>query len=231
MALHGFTDEAEEEYLRALALFEGERDVPQLFPVLRGLAGFHGYRAEFDKAAPAAARSWPGRRPGRPEHARRRATDGRHRPRVHERPQGRLEHLEEGIECFESQRQGAHRFQLGANPGIACQHDRGTHPVAAGVPPIAALQRANRAVALATELQHPFTMAYALFHTGFLHLFRQEPEPMRDRAVGAVDVADEYELQIWRALGTVLLGAARTELGHSNEGLAEISEGWRSTRV
>jgi len=50
--------------------------------------------------------------------------------------------------------------------------------------PDRALARANRAVTLATELEHPFTLAYALFHTGFLHLWRREPELARDRAVG-----------------------------------------------
>jgi hypothetical protein len=48
---------------------------------------------------------------------------------------------------------------------------------------------------------------------------------VRDRAVGVVDVADEHDLQIWRALGTCLLGAAKTGLGRSEEGLAEIGEG------
>jgi len=48
---------------------------------------------------------------------------------------------------------------------------------------------------------------------------------MRDRAVGVLDVADEHDLQIWRALGTCLLGAAKTGLGRSEEGLAEIRDG------
>jgi hypothetical protein len=48
---------------------------------------------------------------------------------------------------------------------------------------------------------------------------------MRDRAVGVLDVADEHDLEIWRALGTCLLGAAKTGLGRSEEGLTEIGEG------
>src|SRR6266542_3326572 len=32
MAIHGYTREVEEEYGRALELFEGQREVPQLFP-------------------------------------------------------------------------------------------------------------------------------------------------------------------------------------------------------
>jgi tetratricopeptide (TPR) repeat protein len=78
---------------------------------------------------------------------------------------------------------------------------------------------------LATELEHPFTLAYALFHTGFLHLWRREPELVRDRAVSVLDVADECDLRIWSALGSCLLGAAKTVLGNSEPGLADIRDG------
>jgi hypothetical protein len=91
--------------------------------------------------------------------------------------------------------------------------------------PDRALERAERAVTLATELEHPFTLAYALFHNGFLRLWRRELELVRERAIGVQDVADEHDLQIWRALGSVLLGAAKTGLGRADEGLAEIRDG------
>ena len=137
---------------------------------------------------------------------------------------GGLEHLDRGIEYFESQRQKSRRFQIGANAGVVSYTTSALTLWQRGFPD-RAVERANRAVTLATELRHPFTMAYALFHTGFLHLWRREPELMRDRAVGALDVADEYDLQIWTALGAVLLGAAKTALGRVDEGLAEIREG------
>ena len=225
MGLHGLTDEVEDEYRRALALFEGEHEVPQLFPVLRGLASLHGFRAEFDKAMPVSN-----------ELLRLAEAQDSQSMRVDAHLlvgvglaftgdlEGGLKHLEDGIKCFESQRHASHRFQLGANPGVACYTTAALVGWERGFPD-RALERANRAVTLGNELQHPFSMAYALYHTGFLHLFRQEPEPMRDRAVGVIDVADEYELPIWRALGTVLLGAARVDLGQFDRGLDEIHDG------
>ncbi len=51
MAVNGYTQEVEDAYTGALELFEGQRELPQLFPVLRGLATFYNYRAEFDKGA------------------------------------------------------------------------------------------------------------------------------------------------------------------------------------
>ena len=225
MVFHGFTQEVEEEYARALELFEGERDLPQLFPVLRGLATFHQYSADFERSAELGREIL---------HLAEAQDDASMRVDGHlvvgsslgfmDDLEGGLEHLDRGIEYFESQGQGSRRFQVGANPGVASYTTSALLLWLRGFPD-RAVDRANRAVTLATELRHPFTMAYALFHTGFLHLWRREPELMRDRAVGVLDVADEYDLQIWTALGAVLLGAAKTALGRADEGLAEIREG------
>ena len=225
MAIHGYTREVEEAYARALELFEGERELPQLFPVLRGLASFYNYRAEFEKGAQvgreilrmAEVQDDPSMR-----------VDGYlvlgSSLALQHDLHGGLEHLDRAIAWFESQGHRSRQFRLGNNPGVACFTVSALVLWMLGFPD-RALERATHAVTLATELEHPFTLAYALFHTGFLHLWRREPELVRDRAVGVLDVADEHDLQIWRALGTCLLGAAKTGLGRSEEGLREIREG------
>jgi predicted ATPase len=225
MAIHGYTREVEDAYARALELFEGEEELPELFPVLRGLASFYNYRAEFDKGAEVGRKIL-------------------HLADVQDDPSmqvdghlvlgsslalqrdlhGGLEHLDKAIASFESQGHRSRRFRLGNNPAVACLTTSAFTLWLLGYPD-RALDRADRAITLATELKHPFTLAYALFHTGFLHLWRREPELVRDRAVGVMDVADEHDLQIWRALGTFLLGAAKTGLGRSEEGLADIRDG------
>jgi predicted ATPase/class 3 adenylate cyclase len=224
MAINGYTQEVEEAYTRALALFEGQRERPQLFPVLRGLATFYNYRAEFDKGAEvgreilhlADVQNDPSMR------ADGHLVLGSSLALQHDL-HGGLDHLDKAIASFESERHRPRRFRLGNNPGVASFTTSALTLWMLGFPD-RARERAIRAVALATELE-PFSLAYALFHTGFLHLWRREPELMRDRAVGVLDVADEHDLQIWRALGTCLLGAAKTGLGHSEEGLSEIREG------
>jgi predicted ATPase/class 3 adenylate cyclase len=226
MALHGYTEQVEQDYAGALELFEGKRDLPQLFPVLRGLASFYNYRADFEKSVEvgreilrlADAQDDPAMRVD--GHLVVGASIG-----FRDDLQGGLDHLERGIAIFEAQRHHApSRFRLGANPGVISYTTSALTLWQLGFPD-RAVERAHRAVTLANELRHPFTMAYALFHTGFLHLWRREPELVRDRAVGVVDVADEYDLQIWRALGTILLGAAKTGLGHIEEGEAGIQQG------
>ena len=224
MAIHGYTQEVEDAYARAIELYEGEQ-LPQLFPVLRGLASFYTYRGEFDKAAQL------GREILRLADAQDDASmrvDGHmvigssmsFMGDLH----GGVEEMDKAVALSESQGARARRYRLGNESGVAALTTSGLTLWLLGFPD-RALERAHRAVARATALEHPFTLAYALFHTGFLHLWRREPEHLRDRAVGVLDVAEEYDLEIWRAVGAVLLGAAKTGLGREEEGAAEISEG------
>jgi predicted ATPase/class 3 adenylate cyclase len=225
MAVHGYTHEVELAYTRAIELLEGQQEMRQLFPVLRGLASFYNYRAEFEKGAQV----------GR-EILKLADTQGDRTMRVdghlvlgssvalQRDLRAGLEQLEQGIASFESAGRHSQRFRLGNYAAVSCFTTSALILWMLGFPD-RALERANRAVALATELEHPSTLAYALFHTGFLHLWRREPQLVLARSVGVLDVGEEHDLQIWRALGTALLGAAKTALGRPEEGLAQVSEG------
>src|SRR5439155_1639291 len=118
MAMDGYTQEVEDAYIRALELFEEQRDFPQLFPVLRGLATFYNYRAEFDKGAElgqeilrlADAQNDTGMR------ADGHLVLGSSLALQHDL-HGGLDHLDEAIASFESERHRPRRFRLGNNPG------------------------------------------------------------------------------------------------------------------
>ena len=211
LARHGYTNEVEQAYIGALAQFEEEQEPPELLPILRGLASFYNLRGEFAKGAHV------GREILRLAEAQEDASmrvDGHlvlgSSLAMHYDLRGGLDHLDKAIACFEAQHKPVRRFGLGNNPGVAALTTSALTLWMLGYPD-RALVRANRAVALATDLEHPFTLAYTLFHTGFLHLWRREPELARDRAVSALDIADEHDLRIWMALGSCLL-AARTPL-------------------
>jgi predicted ATPase/class 3 adenylate cyclase len=224
MAIKGYTPEVEQAHTRALELFEG-RQFPQLFPVLRSLATFYNFRAEFDKGAQV------GRdilRLAEQQNDTSMLVDGHlvlganlaFLSHLH----AGLEHLDKAIGYFRSEPYRSRPFGLGNNPGVACFTTSAFILWLLGYPD-RALKRANDAVALATDLEHPFSLAYALFHSGFLHLWRREPGLVRDRAVGVLQVAEDHDFQIWRAVGTCLLGAANAGLGQSGQGLAQIRQG------
>src|SRR5438093_3639344 len=135
MAVNGYTQEVEEAYTRALRLFEAERELPQLFPVLRGLASFYNYRAEFDKGAEV------GREILRLADAQNDASmyvDGHlvlgSSLALQHDLHGGLDHLDKAIASFESRRHRPRPFRLGNNPGVASLHDLGPHPVDARLP-------------------------------------------------------------------------------------------------
>lgn len=135
-----------------------------------------------------------------------------------------LEHLDKAIAYFRSGPYPAGRYRIGNNPGVVCLTTSAFFLWILGHPD-RALQRADEAIDLATGLDHPFTLAYGLFHAGYLHLWRREADLVRDRAERLLRLVAEHDFPIWRALGTCLLGAADTAMGQVSEGLARVRQG------
>jgi predicted ATPase/class 3 adenylate cyclase len=226
LAIKGYTPEVEEAYTRALELSEGQGEIPQLFPVLRGLSSYYMYRAEFDKGVQIGQRLL--------ELAESRDDDDL---RIHgylvlgsntgfrDGYQDGLEILNKGIALFERVQQSLRPFQLGNNPGIVCYSTSALLLWFLGFPD-QAVERADRAIELAIELKHPFTMAYALFHTGTFHMWRGEMELAQERAQALLELAEQYGFQIWGSLATMLLGAVQVALSQTEDGLAEIEQGF-----
>ena len=226
LAIKGYTSEVEEAYTRALKLSEGQGEIPQLFPVLRGLSSYYMYRAEYNKGAQIGERILALAESSDDDHLRLHAClvlganigfrDGYREG---------LDILDKGIALFEREQHSLRPFQLGSNPGIVCYTTSAFFLWWLGFPD-RAVERADRAIELAAELNHPFTMAYALFHTGTLHMWRGEMELARQRAQAMLAVAGEHGFQIWESLATMLLGATQVALGQPQEGLAKIEQGF-----
>ena len=224
LALKGYTQEVEDAYTRALELCEGQGEIPQLLPVLRGLSSFYLYRAEFEKGA----------RIGEQILALAETNDdvgmrveghlllGANLAMLNDLKSG-LEHLEQGIAGYDPERHRPGRFQLGNNPGVVCLTTSALLLWMLGFPD-RARGRANEAIGLSTRLNHPSSTAYAEFHAGLIHLWIRENELAHGHAQTVLDIAEQYEFEIWRVVGSCLRGAALAGLGSADEGLAMIEE-------
>jgi tetratricopeptide (TPR) repeat protein len=217
-----YTQEAEQAYTRALELCEQEGETPQLFPILRGLSIFYEFRAEFEKSYQMGERILT-----LGEHL----DDAGMRVEGHLRlgtnlanPRGGLVHLDQALAEYDPNRYRSGRFRLGADPGVACLTTSALLLWMLGFPDRAG-KRASDAIALAQQLDRPFSVTYALFHNGLLHLWLRELEIARARAEALLEVAENYEFQVWSAVGTCLNGAALAGLGSAEEGLALIRRG------
>ena len=223
--LRGYAAEAEDIYAEALAIVKDHGEVPQLFPVLRTLASFHGFRGEFGKGVKYANEIL---RLADAEGNASMHVDGELLLGIHTGFGGDLEgglgHLDTAIRSFESGGYQPRRLRLGLDPRVSGLTTSGFFLWLLGYPD-QAVERADRAVARATAFDHPYSLAYALYHSGFLHLWRREPELVRDRAAASLRVAETANLPVWRALATCLVGAATSALGRPDEGVRQIADG------
>lgn len=225
LALRGYTDEVEQLYRDALALTEASGSVPKRLPVLRSLASFYLYRAEIDKTA----------------------AIGREMLELAEQQgdtslevEGHLiigpalaflgevrvglDHLDRAIALFDPKRDGHARLRLGPNPGVAAGAVAGLLYWLFGFPDTAA-RRAAGAIELATELGHPYSLAYATYHVAVLDLWSGRVDVAHERATGVLKIAEEHDYPIWRAIGLILQGVTAVVLGDPESGLARTEEG------
>jgi predicted ATPase/class 3 adenylate cyclase len=219
------TNEVERAYTRALQLIEEQGEIPHLFPVLRGLARYYGYRTEYEKAI----------RMGeyildvadQLDDADMRVvgylTLGSNYSFSKDLSLG-LEYLEQGIAHYVPHRLGPSRHGFGSDSGVACYITSCMILWMLGFPD-QALQRATETVSLTQRLNHPFSTAYALFHTGLLYLWTGDYERAEAFARQLNDLLEDYDLAIWKAVGACLHGAVLAALGRHERGLNQIRWG------
>ena len=225
MAIKGYTQEVENAYNKALELCKEYGEIPQLFPVLRALASFYVYRGDFEKGVKIAEQIL---------NLSKRIDDmiikveghlimGYNLAFIGDLTSG-LEHLEEAIAGYDPNHQRSKSFRFGTNPGITGLTTSGLLLWMKGFPD-KALQRTDKSIELAERLNHPFSAAYALFHSGLLHLWRGEMDLVHNRAQAVLKIAGKHEFLIWEAVATCLEGVALAGMGDAENGLIKISMG------
>ncbi|MGH7850737.1 MAG: ATP-binding protein [Thermodesulfobacteriota bacterium] len=225
MAIKGPSTEVEEAYTRALELCQGEGEIPQLFPVLRGLSSYYIYVGDFEKGVQMGEQILilAERQDDSNMRVEGHLVLGYNLAFLRDLNLG-LDHLDKGIANFNPDQRSLSRFRQGNNAGVACYTTSALVSWMLGFPDNA-LKRASSAVDIATNLNHPYSLAYALFHAGLLHLWRREVELVQDRARAVIHIAEKHDFQVWRAVAICLHGAALAGMGHSVEGLTQFSQG------
>ncbi|HEX5450837.1 MAG TPA: hypothetical protein VFW86_00475, partial [Candidatus Limnocylindrales bacterium] len=225
MATRGLTPEVAAALEQVLSLFErGDQDRQQYW-VLRGLANVYMLRTEFGKSRELGRRILDlGEQEDDPNiridgHLIIGATSAFDGDLV-----AGLEHLDAAIGLFGPSPARTFGSRIGNDPRVASLTTSAFTLWLAGQPDTA-LEHANAAIDLAGQLDHPYTLAYARFHAGLLHWWRREPGLALERALGLLEIADEYDFRIWAAVGACLQGAAQVGLGQVETGLARAGEG------
>lgn len=223
MAARGYADpEVHRTWSRARELCELIGDRAGLFKTLIGLWNYHWVRGRLGEAVANArellALAEADREPVRLLRAH--AALGEtlfHTGQLREAS----EHLEQGVACYQTL---AHHSHATDAPGVAClcysawalwhlgHADR-------------ALERAARALALAREMQHPFSLAIALCLGAELHQFHLDETTTLELAQEGVELCREQGFPFWEGTALILQGWVLARIGRTDEGIATIQRG------
>ncbi len=225
MAVRGFGPEVEREFRRALALSSPTDTAARRVPVLRALASYYMNIAELAKSAALGREILD---LARQEHDTGSMVEGHvvigsTVSFIGSLPEG-LDHLERAIELFDPATHGSGRFRLGANAGVVARMASGLLLRPGGWPARAA-GRVDEALELARSLDHPFSLAYALYHHGYFDAVSGRFESATACAAELERVAVQHDYPVWKALAPVVGGVASCGLGRAEEGLASVEAG------
>ena len=225
MAVRGYGVEVEEAFRKVLDMTEASGPAAQRFPVIRALATYYMNLTDFERAAEMGRQLLE---LGEREQDQSVLVEGHYVLGVNLAFTGDIDnglsHLDRAIELHDPRVYGSNRFRLGPNTGVVARVASGLILWQSG-----ALERGIARVAagleVALEIDHPFSIAYATYHCGFLALGRYRFEEALVKAGELSSVAEEHDYPLWKTLATVVEGVARTAMGEAERGLALTEAG------
>ena len=224
--------EVEHAYSQAYALCQRVGETPELVPVLFGLWRFYGTRSQFHRARELGETLL---------RLAQRAEDPALAVIAHYAfgftwcclgalPAAR-QHLEEAIAHYTPDQRRAPVFRIGQDPGVGCRVHAARTLWLLGYPEHA-LARLREALALAHELSHPYSLAFARCWAASVSQFRRDVPAVYEQAEAAIALTTEQGFASWLAMSTSLRGWALAMQGQGEEGLAQVRQGiaaWQAT--
>ena len=132
-------------------------------------------------------------------------------------------HLEAGYRAYDRRLRQELSFRLGQDPGVACLAYWALALWVLGYPE-QARKRIQDALALADDLAHPFSQAYARSLACQVMQLRGEIDEVRTMSDHAIEIAQEQGFGVWIASPTIFRGWARSHLGETDAGIVEATE-------
>ena len=140
------------------------------------------------------------------------------------------QYLEEGIARYTPDQHRAPVFRSGNDLGVGCQAYAAMTLWLLGYPE-QALARLRETLALAHELSHPFSLAFAWCRAAFVLQFCRDVPAVHEQAKAAVALSTEQGFPQWVALGTSLRGWALAMQGQDKAGIAQVGQGIAAYRA
>jgi predicted ATPase len=139
-------------------------------------------------------------------------------------------HLEESIARYTPDQSRAPAFRMGQDPGVACRAYAARALWLLGYPD-QALARVLDALALAHELSHSYSLAFARCMAAYIYQFCRDVPAVHEQADAAVALATAQGFPQWATLGTIFRGWALAMQGQGEAGIAQIRQGIAACRT
>jgi predicted ATPase/class 3 adenylate cyclase len=217
--------EVEQVYSRSEELCQQLGTTRQLFPVLWGLFGYHGARAEYRLSLEFASRLMG---------LARRENDAVLEMEAHftvglalfylGHLQAAQNHWQDALSLYQTVSINCQTCLTGQDVGVAsssflawCQWLLGESQQA--------LASSQQAIALAQHIAHPYSQGLAFSVAAMFHQCRQDVEQVQQYTQQALALAQEQQFPFWNATATILQGWVNVQQGAVHSGIAQIRQG------
>jgi class 3 adenylate cyclase/predicted ATPase len=134
------------------------------------------------------------------------------------------DHLERALALFQPGRDDDLAFRFGPDPGVAAMAC-----LAIASWPLGEVERAisliDRMQTRIADLAHVGTLAFGRMYAALFELMRGDPVRVAPNTLELVRLAQEYDLNLWRAFGVFLEGWATSRSGAPGSGLEDMRRG------
>lgn len=229
MAVHGYNEDVEAAFTRGLQLADAVGTPAQRAAVLRAFASYYTLSARIDKALDFGRQLLDlGEEIGDDAVL----AEGHCVVGVSYSfavPDAALSNLRRTIELRDRMGRPSSRFQLGPRIDVIARAASGLTLLLTGAIQ-SSVQMMEDAVLVAQTAQHPYSLAYAIYHSGYHALLLGRHDQALAFARELSDISGRHEYAIWQTLATVLEGAARSGAGDPEAGIELTESGIRLYR-
>lgn len=225
MAVHGYGPEVQAAFEPVLALSQTVGSGAQRFGVLRSLASYYISISDFSRVTEVGQELFALAEAESSQSIRAEAcyVYGAGMAMAGDHATG-VPFIEEAISTYDPEMHTSNRLRLGPNTAVVARVACGLLNFQVG-DLHKGITRVTDALEVARAIEHPYSLAYALFHNGYLAFLRGRFEECRQHAKDLAVVANANDYIVWSVLATVLEGAALTGVGMTETGLEMTEEG------
>jgi tetratricopeptide (TPR) repeat protein len=226
LMLKGHTaPEVEHAYARAYELAQQIGDGPQRFSALVGLWRFYFSQSRLERARELAEQCFT---------LAQRLQDVRLLQEAHMALGSTFLHLgeyvaaraslEQGIALYDPEQCRILAFSRGTDPGVVCLARVAWTLWMLGYAE-QALERSREALALAQDISHAYSLAFALHFAGLIHQCRREVQIVQEWAEAEMALSNAQGFDYWLEGGMIRHGWALVQQGVVEEGITQLRQG------